>query len=199
MEKMKNLFTTGEAAEICNISQQTIIRCFDSGKLDGFRVPGSRFRRITRESLVRFMKENSIPLDNLTHDRLGKIKILIVDDDPEIVELMVDVLNRDGRFEVRTATSGYDAGLVTQQFMPDVIILDYMLPDVNGNIVCQTIKRNPDYAGIRIVIVSGVVNQDEIEGLLQAGAADFMKKPFDIAKLVDRLIEVATGEPVGAA
>ena len=196
MEKMKNLFTTGEAAEICNISQQTIIRCFDSGKLDGFRVPGSRFRRIPRDSLIRFMKENSIPLDNLMADRQGRIKILIVDDDQEIVELMVDVLNRDGRFEVRTATSGYDAGLVTQQFMPDVIILDYMLPDVNGNIVCQTIKRNPHFAAIRIVIVSGVVNQEEIEGLLQAGASDFMKKPFDIARLVDRIVEVASAEAV---
>ena len=196
MEKMKNMFTTGEAAEICKISQQTIIRCFDSGKLDGFRVPGSRFRRIPRDSLLRFMKENGIPLDNLAIERPGKIKILIVDDDQEIVELMVDVLNRDGRFEVRTATSGYDAGLVTQQFMPDVIILDYMLPDVNGNIVCQTIKRNPEFANIRIVIVSGVVNQDEIESLLHAGAADFMKKPFDIAKLVDRIVDVVAAEPV---
>jgi excisionase family DNA binding protein len=196
MEKMKNLFTTGEAAEICNISQQTIIRCFDSGKLDGFRVPGSRFRRIPRDSLLRFMKENGIPLDNLAVERPGKIKILIVDDDQEIVELMVDVLNRDGRFEVRTASSGYDAGLVTQQFMPDVIVLDYMLPDVNGNIVCQTIKRNPAFANTRIVIVSGVVNQEEIESLLQAGAADFMKKPFHLATLVDRIIGVAAPDSV---
>lgn len=197
MEKIKNLFTTGEAAEICKISQQTIIRCFDSGKLEGFRVPGSRFRRIPRESLLRFMKDNGIPLDNLSQARPGKIKVLIVDDDVEIVELMVDVLNRDGRFEVRTATSGYDAGLVTQQFMPDVIVLDYMLPDVNGNIVCQTIKRNPEFSKIRIIIVSGVVHEEEIQGLLAAGAADFVKKPFDIAQLVDRIVEVATGEPVG--
>lgn len=196
MEKIKNLFTTGEAAEICKISQQTIIRCFDSGKLEGFRVPGSRFRRIPRESLLRFMKENGIPLDNLSEARPGKIKVLIVDDDQEIVELMVDVLNRDGRFEVRTATSGYDAGLVTQQFMPDVMILDYMLPDVNGNIVCQTIKRNPEFAKIRIIIVSGVVHQEEIEGLLAAGAADFVKKPFDIAQLVDRIVDAAVAEPM---
>ena len=68
MDKMKNLFTTGEAAEICNISQQTIIRCFDSGRLDGFRIPGSRFRRIPRENLIKFMKDNGIPLDNLNTD-----------------------------------------------------------------------------------------------------------------------------------
>ncbi|MCE5184913.1 MAG: response regulator [Planctomycetaceae bacterium] len=190
MEKIKNLFTTGEAAEICGISQQTIIRCFDSNKLEGFRIPGSKFRRIPRESLVKFMKENSIPLDNLEVEKNGKIKVLIVDDDAEIVELMVDVLNRDGRMELRTAASGYDAGLLTQQFMPDVIILDYMLPDVNGNIVCQTIKRNPVFEHIKIIIVSGVVNQEEIEDLLNAGAAEFIKKPFNISELVERILTV---------
>lgn len=188
MDKMKNLFTTGEAAEICNISQQTIIRCFDSGKLDGFRIPGSRFRRIPRDNLIKFMRENGIPLDNLDMGHPGRIKVLIVDDDQEIVELMVDVLTRDGRFEIRTASSGYDAGLQTQQFMPDVMILDYMLPDVNGNIVCQTIKNNPDFASVNVIIVSGVVNQEEIAGLLAAGAAEFIRKPFNIAELVDRIL-----------
>ncbi|MHC4927053.1 MAG: response regulator [Planctomycetota bacterium] len=191
---MKNLFTTGEAAEICNISQQTIIRCFDSGKLDGFRIPGSRFRRIPRDNLIKFMKENGIPLDNLDMGHPGRIKVLIVDDDQEIVDLMVDVLTRDGRFEIRTASSGYDAGLQTQQFMPDVMILDYMLPDVNGNIVCQTIKSNPDFATVKIIIVSGVVNQEEIEGLLEAGAAEFIRKPFNIAELVDRILMTVESE-----
>jgi excisionase family DNA binding protein len=194
MDKMKNLFTTGEAAEICNISQQTIIRCFDSGRLDGFRIPGSRFRRIPRENLIKFMKENGIPLDNLNSQQSGKVKVLIVDDDAEIIELMVDVLSRDGRFEIRTASSGYDAGLQTEQFRPDVIILDYMLPDVNGNIVCRTIKSNPDFENIKIIIVSGVANPEEVQELLNAGAIDFLKKPFNIAELVDRILEAAGKE-----
>ncbi|MEN6309807.1 MAG: response regulator [Anaerohalosphaeraceae bacterium] len=189
MEKIKDLFTTGEAADICKVSQQTIIRCFDAGKLEGFRVPGSKFRRIPRESLIKFMKDNNIPLANLSI--AGKRKVLIVDDDMEIVELLVDVLTRDGRFEVRTASSGYDAGLMTQQFRPDVILLDYMLPDVNGNIVCRTIKKNPDFSNTQIIIVSGVVNQSEIDELLQSGAADFVKKPFNIAELVDKLARLS--------
>ena len=164
MDKMKELFTTGEAADICNVSQQTIIRCFDSGRLQGFRIPGSRFRRIPRDSLIKFMKENDIPLNNF---ETGKTKVLIVDDDSEIVELMMDVLVRDGRFDVKTASSGYDAGIMTQQFQPDMIILDYMLPDVNGNVVCQTIKRNPDFEDIKILIVSGVANPSEIESLIK--------------------------------
>ncbi len=181
---MKDLFTTGEAADICKVSQQTIIRCFDSGRLEGFRVPGSRFRRIPRQSLVKFMRDNKIPLDAIES---GKRKILIVDDDVEIVELLVDVLERDGRFEVKTASSGYEAGLVTEKFRPELILLDYMLPDVNGNIVCQTIKKNPEFENIKIIIVSGVVKQEEIAQLLKSGAEDFIRKPFDIAELTGKI------------
>jgi len=181
---MKTVFTTGEAADICKVSQQTIIRCFDSGRLKGFRVPGSRFRRIPREALIVFMKENGIPVDALDN---GKRKILVVDDDPEIVELFVDVLERDGRFEVKTANSGYDAGIVTQETCPDLIILDYMLPDINGNVVCQTIRKNPAFEHTKIIIVSGVVNQEEINDLLKAGADEFVKKPFNIEKLIERI------------
>jgi len=181
---MKELFTTGEAAEICRVSQQTIIRCFDSGRLEGFRVPGSKFRRIPRESLVKFMKGNSIPLDGM---ETGKKKVLVVDDDAEIVDLMVDVLSRDGRFDVKTATSGYEAGIQTQRFRPDCILLDYMLPDVNGNVVCHTIRKNPEFENIRIIIVSGVIKQEEIDQLLKSGAQDFVKKPFDINDLIKRI------------
>ncbi|MCC7349835.1 MAG: response regulator [Phycisphaerales bacterium] len=186
---MKTVFTTGEAADVCKVSQQTIIRCFDSGRLKGFRVPGSRFRRIPREALIAFMKENGIPPDALDS---GKRKILVVDDDPEIVELFVDVLERDGRFEVKTASTGYDAGMLTQEFMPDLVILDYMLPDVNGNVVCKTLRANPNFEQIKIVIVSGVVNQDEINDLMRSGADDFVKKPFNIEKLIERVGELLT-------
>ena len=181
---MKTVFTTGEAADICKVSQQTIIRCFDNGRLKGFRVPGSRFRRIPRDALLVFMKENGIPPDALDS---GKTKVLVVDDDPEIVELFVDVLQRDGRFEVKTASTGYDAGILTQEFRPDLVILDYMLPDINGNIVCQTIRQRPEFESTKIIIVSGVVNQDEINDLLKAGADEFVKKPFNIEKLVERI------------
>jgi len=181
---MKDLFTTGEAAEVCKVSQQTIIRCFDAGRLEGFRVPGSRFRRIPRLSLIKFMKDNSIPLDNIDS---GKRKVLIVDDDDEIVELMVDILARDGRFETKTASSGYEAGIATEEFRPEVILLDYMLPDINGNVVCQTIRRNPKFEDIKIIIVSGVVREDDIEQLLQSGAEGFIRKPFSVSVLTEKV------------
>lgn len=186
--KRKWVYTTGEAAEICKLSQQTIIRCFDSGQLEGFRVPGSRFRRIPRDKLVKFMKDNGIPLAGMDSD---KIRVLVVDDDPEIVDILVEYLRQDGRFDVRTAQTGYDAGVLTQQFRPDAVILDYMLPDINGNVVCRTIRENPDLADIKILIISGVVNQADVNRLMEAGADDFIKKPFNIENVVERLVSLA--------
>jgi excisionase family DNA binding protein len=180
----KQVFTTGEAADLCKVSQQTIIRCFDSGRLSGFRVPGSRFRRIPRAELLRFMKANEIPTDLLESQAR---RILVVDDDKQIIDLFVDVLSRDQRFEVKTAATGYDAGLLTESFRPHLILLDYMLPDINGNLVCQRIRSNPDHKNIKIIIVSGVVNQQEIDSLLKVGADEFVKKPFNIEKLISRI------------
>ncbi len=180
----KQVFTTGEAAEICKVSQQTIIRCFDAGRLQGFRVPGSRFRRIPRIELMRFMRANDIPTESLES---AKKRVLVVDDDEQIVELFLDVLGRDDRFEVQTAATGYDAGVLTEQFRPHLVLLDYMLPDINGNLVCDRIRANPDLAGTKIIIVSGVVKPDEIEALMESGADDFVKKPFDIGELIERV------------
>lgn len=181
---VKQVFTTGEAADICKVSQQTIIRCFDSGRLKGFRVPGSRFRRIPREELLRFMRDNEIPTDRLES---GKRRILIVDDDDQIIELFVDLLGSDDRYELRTASTGYDAGVLTESFKPDLMILDYMLPDINGNVVCETVRKNPAFNGMKIIIVSGVVHQGEIDDLLKSGADEFIKKPFNIEVLQNRI------------
>ena len=190
---MKTVFTTGEAAKICKVSQQTVIRCFDSGQLKGFRVPGSRFRRIPRENLFAFMRENGIPTDALES---GKRKILVVDDDVELVELITDVLDRDGRFEVRSVNNGFDAGMMVKDYKPDLIVLDVMLPDINGKEVCQRVRSDKAMDSVQIICISGMVEEDKVDGLRQAGANDFMRKPFEVDRLIERicqLLEIETG------
>ena len=185
--RMKGVYTTGEVAQICKVSQQTVIRCFDSGKLEGFRVPGSKFRRIPRESLVAFMKKNNIPLDNLDS---GKKRILVVDDDEAIVEMFVELLERDGRFEVQTANGGFNAGIMVEKHRPDLMILDYKLPDVNGNVVCQTVRSKPEFDHMRIILISGVAEPSEVQMLLDAGADEFIRKPFQIDQVISRMAEL---------
>jgi two-component system response regulator RpaA len=193
---MKTVFTTGEAAKVCKVSQQTIIRCFDNGQLKGFRVPGSRFRRIPREALYKFMKDNGIPTEALES---GKRKVLLVDDDLELVELIQKVLEEDGRFEVRVANNGFDAGMMVKEYRPDLIILDVMLPDINGQEVCELIRQDPTMADTKIICISGMIEEDKIADLKKSGADDFLNKPLDIDELVRRacrLLDIETG-PTG--
>lgn len=177
----KKIFTTGEAAQVCKVSQQTIIRCFDSGRLTGFRVPGSKFRRIPREELIRFMHANDIPLELIEG---GVKRILCVDDDPEIIALLRDILGSDARFEVETCGTGYDAGLLTASFRPNLILLDYKLPDINGNEVCKRLRSTEELSGIKVVFISGVIDRAEADRLIGAGADGFIKKPFDVDHLL---------------
>ena len=192
---MKTVFTTGEAAKICKVSQQTIIRCFDSGQLKGFRVPGSRFRRIPRELLYKFMKENGIPTDALES---GKRKALIVDDDEELVELIRDALEADGRFEVRAVNNGFDAGMMVKEYHPDVIVLDVMLPDINGKEVCQRVRSDSTMDDVRIICISGMVEEDKIADLMASGANEFLQKPFEVETLVDLMCRQLDVEPIQA-
>lgn len=183
----KTVFTTGEAAKICKVSQQTIIRCFDNGSLKGFRVPGSKFRRIPRDQLFAFMRDNGIPTDALES---GKRKVLIVDDDEELVELLSDVFEKDGRFEVKTANNGFDAGMQVREFRPDLVVLDVMLPDINGKEVCQRIRSDETLEAVKIICISGMVEQDKVAELRTAGANDFMHKPFNVDRLLDRACDL---------
>jgi excisionase family DNA binding protein len=192
---MKTVFTTGEAAKICKVSQQTIIRCFDSGQLKGFRVPGSRFRRIPRDQLYSFMRDNGIPTEALDS---GKRKILVVDDDEDLVELIIDQLQRDGRFETRSVNNGFGAGMLIKEFRPDLVVLDVMLPDINGQEVCQLVRGDKTMDDVRIICISGMVEEDRIQQLRDAGANDFIKKPFDVEALIERicqLLDVESASP----
>lgn len=191
----KKVFTTGEAASVCRVSQQTIIRCFDNGRLHGFRVPGSKFRRIPRDELLRFMRENGIPTDALEGSRR---RVLIVDDDPQIVDLLHEMLRRDTRFELETASNGYDAGLLTERFRPHLIVLDYMLPDINGDVVCERIRENPDLQSTKVLFVSGVIEKDRIDRLLRAGGNGFLKKPFTVSTLLDEISRLLSLAPASS-
>ena len=181
---VKTVFTTGEAAKICKVSQQTIIRCFDSGQLKGFRVPGSRFRRIPRDQLFAFMKNNGIPTDALES---GKRKILVVDDDVDLVRMIVDVLESDGRFETRSVNNGFDAGMMVKEYRPDLIILDVMLQDINGKDVCIRVRNDSSLEDVKIICISGLVEEDKIQELKAAGANIFLHKPFDTDVLIEKM------------
>jgi DNA-binding response OmpR family regulator len=142
------------------------------------------------------MRDNGIPTDALES---GKRKVLIVDDDLELVELISDVLERDGRFEVRSVNNGFDAGMMVKEYHPDLIVLDVMLPDINGKEVCQRVRSDHAMDDVRIICISGMVDEDKVVELRAAGANDFLQKPFEVEKLVDRMCHHLDIETVHSA
>jgi DNA-binding response OmpR family regulator len=139
------------------------------------------------------MRDNGIPTDALDS---GKRKILVVDDDESLVELIVDALQRDGRFDVRSVNNGFGAGMMIKEFRPDLVVLDVMLPDINGKEVCNLVRSDKTMDDVRIICISGMVEQEKIQELRDAGADDFMKKPFDVDQLVNRVCQLLDVEQV---
>jgi excisionase family DNA binding protein len=175
----KRIFTTGEAAAVCKVSQQTIIRCFDAGRLTGFRVPGSKFRRIPRDELIRFMQTNSIPTDVLgvSESTDAKTRVLIVDDDESFVRLASHAFSDTSTYDVRTAMTGYDAGIATESFRPHVMVLDLMLPDINGVLVCSRLRQRDELKSCRVLCVSASDQQSDFDRVMAAGANGYLRKP----------------------
>ncbi|MCP3905786.1 MAG: response regulator [Planctomycetes bacterium] len=180
----RELFSTGEAAEICRVSQQTIIRHFDTGRLRGHRVPGSRFRRIPRGELIRFLRENDIRTDALEEQAL---RILVVDDDPSFIEPLRRRVGHADHVRWRLATSGFGAGLITERFEPHIVLLEPRLPEVDGPLVCRELKAGGARTAPLVVIVSEDVDPDDAERLLDAGADELVRKSRDLDALVARI------------
>ena len=117
----------------------------------------------------------------------------------ELVELITDVLERDGRFETRAVNNGFDAGMMVKDYRPDLIVLDVMLPDINGKEVCQRVRNDKTMDEVKIICISGMVEEEKVGELKAAGADDFMHKPFEVERLVERMCELLDLETVSAA
>ena len=181
--KTKDVLTTGEVAKICNVAPRTVSKWFDSGALRGYRIPGSKDRRIPVNQLIRFMKQHGMPLNGLM---TGTTRILIVDDEQDIVEVLEKILEDDAKYEVEVAKGGFAAGVIAEKFRPHVILLDMHLKDLDAPQVAQLVKRSADLQLTKVVAMSGRLTDAEAQALLASGAFDgFLRKPFHVRQVVD--------------
>lgn len=188
MPRQKDILTTGEVAKICNVAPRTVSKWFDSGQLRGYRIPGSKDRRIPLNALIKFMKAHNIPLDSL---QSGKTRVLIVDDESEIVEVLEKVLTEQANYEVRTAHSGFAAGVDCEKFKPHVMLLDMHLGDVDGGEVLKLVRDNVDLQLTKVIAMSGKLTDGQAQQLLTKGFDGYLKKPFHVRQVIEA-IEDAT-------
>ena len=189
MDKKKDVLTTGQVARICNVAPRTVSKWFDSGQLRGYRIPGSKDRRIPLSQLVRFMRAHGIPLNGLDG---GTIRVLIVDSDHETVSVLAESLEKDGRFEVRTAEGGFDAGVLAEQFRPHIIFVNIMIDDINAQKICQLVCERTELQGCKTVAITSALTEGEGHALMQQGFDGYLCKPFDVKQFIQCIDETTS-------
>jgi len=189
----KSVFTTFETAKLCHVSPLSIINWVNAGRLPAFRTPGGH-RRIRREDLVRFMKDNGIPLPTELQEGSGKPRVLIVDDEGLVRDTLSEFLkDRSGTsYEVLTAADGFEAGRLVSTFKPDVVLLDLRMPGIDGFQVCRTIKAAPESTGTAVIAMTGFYSPEIEARVLECGALRCFAKPVDpetLAACIDGVFE----------
>ena len=184
----KEVLTTGEVAKICNVAPRTVSKWFDSGTLKGYRIPGSKDRRIPRDELYRFMKNYGIPMETLSS---GRTRVMIVDDEADIVDVLEKVLTEQTNYEVHTATSGFEAGMACERVKPHVLLLDIQLAEGDARELASQVRANDNLQMTRIIAMSGKLTDGQAQALKGHGFDGFLKKPFQIRQVVEA-IEAAT-------
>jgi excisionase family DNA binding protein len=166
------ILTVSQASKYCKVSPKTIINWIDAGHIKAYKTVGGH-RRIRKDDLDLFLKENGMPV-------------------PEEAKTIVQALEEDEfGYEMISAADGFEAGLQVSHFKPDLLILDIMMPDINGYEVCQKIKSNPDTKDTKIIVLSAYLNDGAFKQMKEFGADACFSKPlpleqlkFEVAKLL---------------
>jgi|TARA_B100001059_G_scaffold98642_1_gene98270 excisionase family DNA binding protein len=178
----KDVLTTGEVAKICNVAARTVSKWFDSGQIQGYRIPGSKDRRIPVANLMKFMKAHNIPFDGLMS---GSTRVLICDSDSEVCSTLQRILTDEANYEVKTASSTFCAGMECERFRPHVMLVDVHMEDFDPRSLCSWIRGNEDLAGTRIVAMSSTLTDGQSAALMQQGYDSTLHKPFTVRQLID--------------
>jgi len=181
------VFTTGQVAKICKVAPRTVSKWFDSGRLKGYRIPGSQDRRIPREYLIKFLKDHGMPLGDLEDESLAKV--LIVAQDQVLVENLRRELPLEKSFRVAVAASGFDAGIQAESFHPDCIIVDFSIGKIESVQICQNLRRNGEFSEVILMALlpdGGHAGGDMLSGI-RSTINETFKKPFDSSLLAERL------------
>ncbi len=184
--KKKKYLTPNEAAEVLLVSPVTIRQWAQKGDLPARVTPGGH-RRFDMKDLVDFARSRGIEIKEDDEDKKqGQLKVLIVDDDLQIQSLLEELISTkvEGAL-IEKASDGFETGQKMAQFLPDVVILDVMMPGINGMTVCKNIRSNPDTKFTKIIAVTGYYTEENITAMLDAGADVCLQKPINFGKLFE--------------
>jgi CheY-like chemotaxis protein len=186
MAKGKNVLTTGDVARICNVAPRTVSKWFDSGQLKGYRIPGSKDRRIPVNELIRFMKINNMPVPALP---VGKMRVVIVDSNPESASKLAESLKAKSDYEVSIAKNNFETGTAVQRLEPHVLLVNLLARDIDAEQICRYIRSDEELQTIRIIALVNHLGNGEAAALLQKGFDGYVSMPADTSDVVRKIEE----------
>lgn len=189
----KNYYTPNEVAQLFMVSPVTVRQWAQKGFLHASLTAGGH-RRFLHQDLIRFAQERGL---NLNWPGRGGLRLLIVEDDPQQAAYIYELLQgRPGIEAVEIATSAFQAGQRLHGFRPNLVLLDLMMPGVDGFAVCRSIKSDPATHSIRVLAITGYPSPENIQRILEAGAEACLPKPLDTAHLL-ALLHLDEGRGIG--
>lgn len=185
----KKLYTTHEVAKLLGVTPITVIRWIDNGKFKCYTTVGGH-RRIEHEELVQFAQAYNLPWQG--DEELQKRKefiVLAVDDEPDMLEMVRDFLLSLPDLKLIEVTNAFTAGAKLVEDHPDLILLDFLMPELDGFEFCRFMRQDPRFRDVPIVAVSGLRGPAEYAKMKEAGVSDILAKPFtgdQLTQMVER-------------
>lgn len=192
MNREQKAFTTFEAARICHVTHHSIKNWIRQGLIKASRTPGGHYR-ILEKDLDEFReKYDMFPRDK----NVKKYRIMVVDDDTEAINLVEKMLGTE-EYEIIKVNNATEVGLKAIQLSPDLILLDFLMPEINGFEVCRALRNNDMTRFIPIMAVTCLTKDSDIERIFACGADEYLAKPFKVDQLLEKVKELVTkGRPV---
>jgi excisionase family DNA binding protein len=189
-----DVLTVNQASEFCGVSPQTIVNWINADKLKAYKTPGGH-RRIHKTDIEAFLKKHGMPCFGLSSDTpvesdMNKC-ILVVDDDDVIVETITASLEEDEHeYTVISAKDGFEAGIQVSHFKPDLLILDIMMPDIDGYEVCRRVKTSELTKHTKVIVLSGYLDEANYQKMREYGADRCFSKPLPLEELKKEIAEL---------
>jgi excisionase family DNA binding protein len=188
--RKERFLTTGDIADYCEVTTAAVLKWIDSGKLPSFTTPGGHYR-VLRTDFRDFLVRHGMFVDEGFFGKgQTRKRILIVDDEPAVVSFIEGALSLEGEYELSTAYDGFEAGHQLAIFEPDLIVLDIMLPGMDGFEICRRVKADPKTSHVKVLAVTGFATEENIQRILDYGADDYLAKPLKLEDLKRKVQEL---------
>jgi excisionase family DNA binding protein len=188
-KKGKPYLKPNDVARLLMVSPVTVRQWAQKGSLSAQTTPGGH-RRFLRHDVERFARERGITLQPPAGDSL---RILIVDDDKQLAGYLVELFaNQEEPISTQTAHDGFEAGAKVQTFRPHIMLLDLMMPGLDGFGVCHQMQQDPNTKAVRIIAMTGYYTAGNVQRILSAGAEACLPKPIPTDELLEA-IGLSTG------